>query len=405
MATDNQSMVAGMFMTPEMYQQQQFQNILANRTAQANMTPEQQAQFSLNVGLDRAAQGLGGLMGVEDPQMKALAAIQQLGNQFDLSTSAGNMQMVKALQDRGLAGPAAQFAAKAAALRKEEASSMPEKQRLAVSLADSKAQRNTPEWTQAYQEALGEVINPEKLTATQKEYAQALKDGSFKGSFNQWLTEDANRKRPVTNVNVSTGENAYGTEFGKGIAAQDLAKYSLAQKASDILANADSTEKLLQSGKVFTGTGASAKLNLLALGQGMGVTGKNADEIIANTQQLQQQRAQAVLSQVKSSGLGTGQGFTDKDLKFLQDAAAGSITLSKETLQRQLNIERKIARAAAKDWNSRLGTMPQKVIGSMGLSSIELPPQTSFDNVDEANAAKLPKGTVITVGGRRAVVE
>lgn len=402
MATDS---IAGLFATPEQYQQARQAQQQASAIEMAKLDPFQQGLVNQQMGLNRLADVGAGLLGVQNPELQARAAIQQLAGQFDLSTSAGNLQLANALREQNLLGPATQFAAKAAAMRKDEASAMPEKQRLAASLADTKAQRGTPEWMQSYQESLAEVINPEKLTATQKEYNQAVKDGSFKGTFNQWLTEDANRKRPVTNVNVSTGENAYGTEFGKGIAGQDLAKYTLAQKAPDLLASADNTEKLLQSGKVFTGAGASAKLNVLALGQGLGVTGKSADEVIANTQQLQQQRSQAVLSQIKASGLGTGQGFTDKDLKFLQDSAAGSITLSKETLQRQIDVERKVARAAAQDWNTRLGSMPQKVAGPMGLSAVSVPAQTSFNSVEEANAAKLPKGTVITVGGRRAVVE
>lgn len=399
MATDS---IMGLFATPEQYQQQRNDAALARGIQLAQLTPVQQGAALTYAAGNRLGSAIGSALGAEDPQLKAATIMQQLAGQFDLSTSAGNIALANALRERGLLGPAAQIAAKGAAMRKDEATAMPEKQRLAASLADTKAQRNTPEWLQSYQESLAEVINPEKLSTNEKDYRAAVK-GGYQGTFNDWLLQKT--KAGATTVSVSTGENAYGTTFGKGVADQDLAKYSLAQKAPDILAAADSTEKLLQSGKVFTGAGASAKLNILALGQGLGVTGKNADEIIANTQQLQQQRSQAVLSQIKASGLGTGQGFTDKDLKFLQDSAAGSITLSKETLQRQIDVERKVARAAAQDWNTRLKSMPQKVVGPMGLSSVTVPAQTSFNSVEEANAAKLPKGTVITVGGRRAVVE
>jgi hypothetical protein len=399
MATDS---VMGLFASPEQIQQQQYQQAFDRNLQLARLNPRERNVAMLGTSVDRLGSAVGGALGGQDPQLQAATAVQQLAGQFDLSTSAGNLSLANALRERNLLGPASQFANKAATMRKDEASAMPEKQRLAASLADTMAQRGTPEWMKSYQESLAEVINPEKLSTNEKDFRAAQK-GGYQGTFNDWILQKT--KAGATNVSVSTGENAYGTEFGKGIAGQDLAKYNLAQKAPDILAAADSTEKLLNSNKVFTGTGASAKLNVLALGQGLGVTGKNADEIIANTQQLQQQRSQAVLSQIKARGLGTGQGFTDKDLKFLQDSAAGSITLSKETLQRQVNIERKIARAAAKDWNTRLGSMPQKVVGPMGLSSVSVPDQTAFESVEEAMAAKLPKGTKITVNGRPAEVQ
>lgn len=369
----------GLFATPEQYQQALTQQALATSATMGQLTPEQSARQMAQFGGYQLAGGIASALGAQDPQLQALATIQQLAGEFDTGTSKGMAEFANALREKGLYGPAAQFASQVAPLRLKEA-----------------------EATAKLREQLPPVA---KLQAYRDRLVAAGAPQSDVDAVNAAIKAEGEGKGTKVNVGVSTGENAYGTAFGKGIAEQDLAKYSLAQKAPEILATADATEKLLQSDKIFTGTGASAKLNLLALGQGLGVTGKNADEIIANTQQLQQQRAQAVQSQIKSSGLGAAQGFTDKDLTFLQDSVAGRITLSKETLQRQINIERKLARASVKDWNARLGTLPQKVVGPMGLSTVTLPAQTSFDTVEEATAAGLPKGTVITVGGRRAVVE
>jgi hypothetical protein len=376
MATDN---MVGLFSTPEQYQQAQNDAALKRGIQLAELDPLQRASAQMYQGGYMAGGAIGGALGGQDPMLKQQAMIQQLAGQFDTGTSKGMADFANALREKQLYGPAAQLAAQVAPMRLKEAEAT----------AKLREQLPTVAKLQAYRDRLVAAGAP-----------QADVD-----AVNAAIKSEGEGKGTKVSVGVSTGENAYGTAFGKGIADQDLAKYSLAQKAPEILATADTTEKLLQSDKVFTGTGATAKLNLLALGQGLGVTGKTADEVIANTQQLQQQRSQAVLSQIKSSGLGTGQGFTDKDLKFLQDSAAGSITLSKETLQRQINIERKVARAATKDWNTRLGSMPQKVVGPMGLSNIELPPQTAFESVEEATAAKLPKGTAITVNGRKAVVE
>jgi hypothetical protein len=404
------SMVAGLFSTPEQYQQAQSQAALQRGVQLAQLDPLQAARAQLYQGGYLAGGAIGGALGGQDPQLQAMSTLRELSSKYDTNTSGGVAALATELQQRGLQQQAFQLGQRALEMRKLEAEAQAKtaerltpEQKNATAMADaSGAERGSTAWTEAYKSNLAQLTAKDIRTSDQKNFTEAVK-GGYKGNFNQWLNEQ-NRSKG-TNVNVSTGENAYGTAFGKGIADQDLAKYTLAQKAPEIIATADATEKLLQSDKVFVGTGASAKLNILALGQGLGVTGKNADEVIANTQQLQQQRSQAVLSQIKSSGLGTGQGFTDKDLKFLQDSAAGSITLSKETLQRQVNIERKIARAAAKDWNSRLESMPQKVVGPMGLSGVTVPTQTAFDTVDEAMAAKLPKGTRITVNGRPAEVQ
>ena len=119
------------------------------------------------------------------------------------------------------------------------------------------------------------------------------------------------------------------------------------------------TRQLLESGNVFTGALANQKLELAKFGQAIGATGKNTDELVANTQMLMAGRAQATLDAVRASGLGAGQGFTDKDRQFLENARLGNITYSKKALQDQLEIEEKVARGAVSSWNNRLDQIPK----------------------------------------------
>jgi hypothetical protein len=213
--------------------------------------------------------------------------------------------------------------------------------------------------------------NAAMLTTEQRNFKQAQDDG-YKGSFNQWLTEQ--KRAGATNVSLSaTADKSYGAELGGLVAKSDIALRDSANSAPEIINNVQQTRSLLDSGKVFTGTGANAKLNVLALGQALGVTGANDNDVISKTQQLQQQRSKAVLSQIKASGLGTGQGFTDKDLNFLERASAGTITLSADTIREQLNIEEKLAKASVNKWNARVKTLPAQLTTSMGLSTVETP--------------------------------
>ena len=68
MATD--SIVAGLFSDPNTYEMQQLaqQRAMNERTAQ--LTPEQQVTANLLTAGYQLGQGIGGLMGAQDPQMR-----------------------------------------------------------------------------------------------------------------------------------------------------------------------------------------------------------------------------------------------------------------------------------------------------------------------------------------------
>ena len=152
----------------------------------------------------------------------------------------------------------------------------------------------------------------------------------------------------------------------------DLDLYEQAKGAPQMLENVQSTKKLLESGKVYTGFGAGAKLDLARAGSALGVTGKDTNEVIANTQQLFANRAQTTLDAIKSSGLGSGQGFSNKDREFLEAARLGNITYDKETLKRQLELEEKVARSTANKWNTRLKSIPKSAIEPTGVTEVIL---------------------------------
>jgi hypothetical protein len=458
MATD---IVQGLFgMTPESYQMQQ-QAAARQQAAQfAQMDPFQQANYGLYYGANQVGGGIGGMLGAQDPMLQRISQQQSLLQEINPSDAASLAAGIKKASEMGNPQLALSLSDTLRNLQKTQAESykaykeaLTPEQRNAQALAAMEAAPGTPEFAAALKKQMERLTTKTPSESLLK--AQAIVDArtavrnTKEGTPERAAAEDMLRalqmdKYDITELGVqgnpelvqkffidkfdptakpipagapysratarisataTTGENQYGSTIGGGIAKDDLALRAAANGAQDLLNNAATTEKLLQSGNIITGAGANAKLNVLAFGQALGATGKTTDELIANTQQLQQQRSIAVLQQIKSSGLGTGQGFTDKDLKFLQDSAAGSITLSAETLRRQIEAERNAARALAAKWNKRLGELPQAVVGPMGLVPVQLTANTSFATVQEAMAAKLPKGTQITVGGRPAVVE
>jgi len=333
----------GLFTSPQQYQQGLQTEALNQGVSLARLSPVERAAAMGYAGAAQVGRGLGGMLGAEDPQMKIAATRQQIMQQVDQTDPQSMAQAAQALNQAGdLQG------ARALAQAAQEAA-----------FKQSQITKNLREG------------NAAMLTPEQRNFAQAQKDG-YTGSFNQWLTEQ--KRAGATNVSLSsTADKSYGSELGGLVAKSDIALRDSANAAPEVLSGVQQTRSLLDSGKVFTGTGANAKLNVLALGQAFGVTGANDNDVIAKTQQLQQQRSKAVLSQIKASGLGTGQGFTDKDLNFLERASAGTITLSADTIREQLKIEEKLAKASVNKWNARVKTLPAQLTTSMGLSPVETP--------------------------------
>lgn len=75
---DNTSMIAGLFSSPEQYQLQQNQLAEQNAIQMAQLTPEQRAVAGLRSAGNMVGGGIGRLMGAEDPQLKLIAARQQV---------------------------------------------------------------------------------------------------------------------------------------------------------------------------------------------------------------------------------------------------------------------------------------------------------------------------------------
>ena len=237
-------------------------------------------------------------------------------------------------------------------------------------------------------------------TAVQEyKFAQTPEGGNFKGTFEAFKILHAPRTTTNVNVpvNVST-EKKYGEQFASKMADTDIAKMTTAERAPELAANADRVLDILKQGNVFTGSAADIKLNVA---RALNVVGASNDDKIANTEGLISGLAKNTLGAVKSSGLGSGQGFTDKDLAFLQDAEGGRITLNAQTLQRLAALSRKAAEGSAETWNARVQQMPKSAIEGTGLSTqpINVPKRTEAPPAIYATNPKTGERIQSTDGG------
>jgi hypothetical protein len=216
----------------------------------------------------------------------------------------------------------------------------------------------------------GETISTgPKKTTEQKEYDFAKEQG-YKGSFMDYQTDL--KRAGANNLVVNTGQS-YTSAFGKGVAEQDLGKFTLAQGAPDQIRSAKQTIDLLDKGAI-TGLGANYKLNLA---RAFNVVGANNDEIIKNTENLVSNRGKAVLDSIKASGLGAGNGFTNTDREFLEKVKGGTITLNDKTLRELARIEINIANATVDSWNKRFDAIPKEAIAGTGITKVEIPKVTA----------------------------
>lgn len=170
---------------------------------------------------------------------------------------------------------------------------------------------------------------------------------------------------PGTTVNVST-EKKYGEAFGTRIAEVDINKMTTAEKAPQLADSANRIIGLVQQGNLFTGPAADIKLNIA---RALNVAGASNQEKISNTESLIAATGQSTLDAIKGAGLGTGQGFTDKDLKFLRDIAGGTINLTQQTLTELARLQHRVAERSAESWNKRLREIPPEVVQGTGLST------------------------------------
>lgn len=171
---------------------------------------------------------------------------------------------------------------------------------------------------------------------------------------------------PGTNVNVALStEKKYGEKFAGNIADADVKLKDAAEAAPQLADTSNRISQILKSGQVFTGTGANIKLQLA---KALKVAGGTENEAIANTETLISSLASQTLANIKSSGLGSGQGFTDKDREFLQAATAGTITLDNKTLQRLSDLSYRTAVATADKWSKRVKEIPSNAIEGTGLT-------------------------------------
>ena len=163
-------------------------------------------------------------------------------------------------------------------------------------------------------------------------------------------------------------EKEYATEGAKATVARDSTHFSLAEAAPQNIEKANRIIDLVESG-ALTGTAAERKLQIARM---FNITGNGPEETIKKTELLLSGLGQNVLDNIKASGLGAGQGFTDKDRQFLERVVGGSNDLNGETLNELARLQKASNQRNVERWNKRVGEINPNVRKDMGYKPVEL---------------------------------
>ena len=201
--------------------------------------------------------------------------------------------------------------------------------------------------------------------------ALAMNDPTRK-IYDAEILKQTTHPAPV-NVNVTQStEKSFGSAFAGALAKNDIDLRDAALSTPEAAGNANRILETISKGNIIVGPGAETKLKIAKL---LNIVGKDNDEIIANTEQLQKSLASQTLDSIKTSGLGAGNGFTNADRDFLEKAKSGNIDMTSQTLRRTAELQLSVAQATANKWNTRAKQIPKSAVEGTGLSvePIELP--------------------------------
>jgi hypothetical protein len=190
-----------------------------------------------------------------------------------------------------------------------------------------------------------------KKTNDIRNYEYDVKNSGFQGSFNDWLTSQ--KKAGATNVSVGGAKDLAG-QVG------DISKESRIS-AMGAVQTADAANRIIQavdSNKLFSGVGATQRLTLAQLADGLGFGGKDTAEKIANSRQAIQGLAQLTLQGRKQM---RGEGaITQSEGELAERAMSGEIKLTGPEIRQLAEAAKRSAKFQYSQHQNIINTMKSR---------------------------------------------
>lgn len=280
-----ESSIAGLFMTPELYQQQQDTDAMAQAMKMAQLDPMQRANAMLGFGGYKAAGGLASALGAQDPMLQQLSAVQGIMKGVNPNDPSS---LMAAAQKLAPVAPqqAQQLAAQARAAQEQMAKTSSEGL-VGKLLATGKY---TPESIAAFQESgkSADLVTVDKFTkpandflakAVELGFGEKARIGDYTpqqvAKINEAIFNEDIRKKAagaqVTRIDLGSALEKVYLSKDREEAAKRWSEAGKAYEATVPLLNQlDQVEKAVPN--AFTGAGAEGKL---ALSKALGSFGVN----------------------------------------------------------------------------------------------------------------------------------
>jgi len=364
-----ENIVAGLFgLTPQMYQNQQYQQDLNRGISMAQLSPGAAAQAGLQASVGQLGRGFAGAMGIEDPQLKMISTRNAIAQQIDQTNPESMLQGAKMLAEAGDQQGAMALAQYARQAQSEIAQAQ---QRLAAgkaSMASAARERSQaiPNDIQianeiaTLEDALGQVENlpadPERTRAKnllnsrltelrrltskgEKAVAANIKEVGVAETTREPVYLDVNndqqfiykqgadgkqvrvpftggvdRTTAKTQVSVSQkGEEAFVTELGKLDAKKVNEAFTTRETAVSAINSLNKLAKLPDN-ELITGQFSSGRVGATNLLTTLGLASPTDASKLATSQQYQKVAGDVIL---QTLGGKLGSGFSNADREFI----------------------------------------------------------------------------------------
>ena len=167
------------------------------------------------------------------------------------------------------------------------------------------------------------------------------------------LPSPANPQNPITIMNP--GEKNFLEKAADKSAEDIFVQRKTVRAVPEVIDKAQRTLAILEDPNLYVGPGSDIRLGIA---RGLNILGADNSETITKTDNLVSGLADQTLSMIETSGLGTGQGFTQNDRDYLERARSGKISLTKETIAEIARRSIKGQRYFVQNWNDTLATLP-----------------------------------------------
>ena len=362
-----ENIVAGLFgLTPQMFQNQQYQQDLNRGISMAQLSPGAAAHAGLQASVGQLGRGFAGAMGIEDPQLKLISTRNTIAQQIDQTNPESILQGAQMLAQAGDQQGAMALAQYARQAQSEMAQTQQRRAAAAASTAQASRERSQaipPDIQVAneiatLEDALGQIENvpdgPERTRAKnllntriselrrltskgEKAVAANIKEIGVAETTREPVYLDVNNDqqfiykkgadgkqvrvpftggvdRKISETKVTATASSKGAEEGaKTIAELDAKRLGAAQvSAGKAVEQAGLLQELLKTPQPISGSGAPARVGALRVFSTFGLTSPKDDEALGNADKFNALAGERVISFIKSLGSQP----TDTDREF-----------------------------------------------------------------------------------------